>query len=88
MKSGLDTIIGYVEIGTAGEMYFERKVKTMGGGRREINKSFIVKGVIRKPGGFTTKDALVMEIHELGKNNCLLKFLICLLFLFQYARFI
>jgi hypothetical protein len=39
-----------------------------GGGRREINNSFIVKGIIRKPGGFITKDALVMEIHELGKK--------------------
>lgn len=68
MKSGRDTIIGYVEIGTAGEKYFKRKVKTMGGGRRETNKFFIVKGIIRKPGGFIRKDALVMEIHQLGKR--------------------
>ncbi|MCK5684851.1 hypothetical protein KAJ27_12050, partial [bacterium] len=68
MKSGMDTIIGYVEIGTAGEMYFKRKVKTKGGGRSQIKHSFVVKGIIRKPGGFISKGALVMEVHELGKK--------------------
>ena len=68
MKTGMDTIIGYVEIGSTAEMYFKRKVATQGGGRGETKKSFIVKGVIRKPGGFINEGALVMEIHELGKK--------------------
>lgn len=68
MKSGMNTIIGYVENGTAGDMYFKRKVKPKGGTRGETKKSFVVKGVILKPGGFITKGALVMDIHELGKN--------------------
>jgi len=68
MKSGMNTILGYVEIGTAGEMYFKRKVATKGGTRGEIKHSFVVKGVIKKPGGFIREGALVMEIHELGKK--------------------
>lgn len=68
MKTGMDTIIGYVEIGSAAEMYFKRKVATKGGGRGETKNSFIVKGVIRKPGGFINEGALVMEIHEMAKK--------------------
>jgi hypothetical protein len=68
MKSGMDTIIGYVEIGSAGEMYFKRKVKTKGGSRGETKHSFVVKGLIKKPGGFIRQDALVMDVHELGKK--------------------
>ena len=68
MKSGMNTILGFVEIGTAGEMYFKRKVKPQRGTRSSIKKSFVVKGIIRKPGGFITKDALVMEVRELGKK--------------------
>jgi len=68
MKSGMDTIVGYVEIGTAGDMYFKRKAKPKGGTRGETKKSFIVKGIIKKPGGFIRQNALVMDIHELGKK--------------------
>ena len=68
MKSGMNTIVGYVEIGTAGDMYFKRKVKTKGGTRGETKHSFIVKGEIKKPGGFISKGALIMEVHELGKK--------------------
>ncbi len=68
MKSGMDTILGFVEIGTAGEMYFKRKVKPQRGTRSSTKKSFVVKGIIRNPGGFITKDALVMEVRELGKK--------------------
>ncbi len=68
MKSGMNTIMGYVEIGTAGEMYFKRKVATKGGTRGKTKNSFVVKGIIKKPGGFIRKDALVMEILEIGKK--------------------
>ena len=68
MKSGMNTIMGYVEIGSSGELYFKRKVATKGGSRGETKNSFIVKGVIRKPGGFIRNGALVMEVHELGKK--------------------
>jgi hypothetical protein len=55
-------------IGVVLETDSDGKSYGTGGVRREINNSFIVKGIIRKPGGFITKDALVMEIHELGKK--------------------
>ncbi len=68
MKSNMNTILGFVEIGTAGEMYFKRKVRPQRGTRSSTKKYFVVKGIIRKPGGFISKDALVMEVHEMGKK--------------------
>ena len=68
MKSGMNTIIGYLEIGAAAEQYFKRKAKAKGGSRGSTKNFFVVKGVIRKPGGFIRTNALVMEVHELGKK--------------------
>ncbi|MCP4040612.1 MAG: hypothetical protein GY731_01480, partial [Gammaproteobacteria bacterium] len=68
MKSGVNTILGFVEIGTAGDNYFKGKVATKRGTRSKTKKTFVVKGVIKKPGGFIREGALVMEVHELGKK--------------------
>ena len=66
MGSGMETILGFVEIGSAGDMHFRKKVVPKRGSRDETASSFVVRGVIRKPGGFIREGALVMEIHDLA----------------------
>jgi len=68
MKSRSNTIIAYIEIGTEAEKYFKRKVQSKGGSTDKQRSSFVVKGVIKKPGGFIHEGALVMQVNEMGKK--------------------
>lgn len=65
MASGMDTILGFVESGSAADMYFQRKVVPKRGSRDEVSTSFVVEGVLHKPGGFIREGALVLEIHAI-----------------------
>jgi hypothetical protein len=68
MNSFNDTINTYIEIGTATEMYFKRKVQTKGEDTGKLNGYFVVKGIIKKPAGFNRRGALVMDVHDIGKK--------------------
>lgn len=68
MKSRSNTINAYIEIGTEAEKYFKRKVRSKGGQTSKFSRSFVVKGIIKKPAGFLRKGALVMQVIDLGKK--------------------
>jgi uncharacterized protein DUF1565 len=66
---GGKTIFAYLEIGAEAEHYFKKRVQSKGGaGWAETTNQFVVKGIIRKPGGFIREGALVMEVVEMGRK--------------------
>jgi hypothetical protein len=69
MNAFHDTINLDIELGTAAEKYFKRKVHTKSGETNTLSGYYAVKGGIKKPGGFIRTGALVIDVHELRKDR-------------------